>query len=176
MLRINPASSVNHRPHFTNKLRNLFNLHPRFPGNPVKRAFIIRHLFNVYLNLPSQLFGKISKLLPHQVVMVLLLKIQCTYQFSKFERSICRFTYDGDNPLPPLCRKYHKEKNGNHSQIQSPAKRWLRKEIAERGLLHLYRFFHISFRAKNRKISHVRQQTEEIGSISSIQHPIVCKK
>ena len=89
------TSSINHRSDRTDKLTDFFRTHTGLLSNPIERAFIIRHGFHIHLDFSSQLFGKIRKLLPHQVVMVLLLKIQCTYQFGKFERSICRFTYDG---------------------------------------------------------------------------------
>ena len=132
LLRVNGTSTVKHRPDFMDKFRNLFSIHPCLPGNPLERTFVIRHFLYIHLNFPPQLFCQVSKLLANQVNMVFLLKIKSTYQFSKFERFIGRLTDNGNGSLFSLCGKYHKEQDGNHRQIQSPTKRLVRKQIAER--------------------------------------------
>lgn len=63
LLRINNTSSVNHGSDFADKFRNLSGIHSGFPGNPVERAFIVGHFFNIHLNLSPQFFGQIGKLL-----------------------------------------------------------------------------------------------------------------
>ena len=57
LLRINDTSTVKHRPDFMDKFRNLSGIHPRLPGNPLERTFVIRHFLYIHLNFPPQLFA-----------------------------------------------------------------------------------------------------------------------
>lgn len=100
LFRVDNAPTVKHRSDFMDKLRNIFGIHSRFPGNPLERAFVIRCFFNIHLNFSSQHFCQISKLLTNQVDMVFLLKIKSTNQFCKFKRFVCRLTNNRNGTLP----------------------------------------------------------------------------
>ena len=108
--------------------------------------------------------------------MVLLLIIKSTYQLCKLQRLIFRFADNRNGALLPAGCKYHKEQDGNHTQVQCPAKRRLRKEIAKRRHLYLGCFFHIAFGTDNGKSTHLGQYTKKISRILPIQHTIVRKK
>ena len=112
----------------------------------------------------------------NQVGMVFLLKIKRTDQFRKLHGFIFRFMNHRYHTLSSSRSKCHKEQNGNHCQIQSPAKRSLRNKIAERRHLYLCSFLQISLCAYYRKLSHLRQQTENISCILSVQYTIIGKK
>ena len=151
LFRVDSSPTIKHRSDFMDKLRYIFSIHSRFPGNPLERTLVIRHFFNIHLNFSSQHFRQIRKLLTNQVHMVFLLEIKSSNQFCKFERLVCRLSNNRNGTLPSFCREYHKKQDSNHRQVQSPTERLVRKQITERRLLHLCRRFHISFTTNDRE-------------------------
>ena len=76
LLRSYRLPSINHRSDRTDKLTDFFRTHAGLLSNPIKRAFIIRHVFHIHLDFSSQLFGKVNILFMNQIGMVFLLKIK----------------------------------------------------------------------------------------------------
>lgn len=85
LFRRNDAAAVNHRADFADKRTDFLRIHSRLLRNPAERAFIVRHFLYIHLNLSSQFFRKVDKLLMDQVCMIFLLIIQSPYQFGKLE-------------------------------------------------------------------------------------------
>ena len=156
LFRRNDAAAENHRADFADKRTDFLRIHSRLLRNPAERAFIVRHFLYIHLNLSSQFFRKVDKLLMDQVCMIFLLIIQSPYQFGKLKGFVFRFADNRYYTLPSPCRKYHKQQYGNHRQIQRPAKRLPGKKVTERRLLRFRRLFDISFGTDNRKLAHLR--------------------
>ena len=85
LFRRNDAAAVNHRADFADKRTDFLRIHSRLLRNPAERAFIVRHFLYIHLNLSSQFFRKVDKLLMDQVCMIFLLIIQSPYQFGKLK-------------------------------------------------------------------------------------------